>query len=203
MSLETAKDRFLSVPWIYDTFRPLVVGGIDHEDQARFCKIEKTDRVFDLGCGTAQLLNHIHCEKYLGVDLDAYALERASRFSAGHIRFLEGDAWDDAYRELEPTVVLMIGVVHHLPDGVFQSLIQRLRQGLSSPPRLVTFDVGFFKGAVINNLFSKLDRGKYVRNIQEYEQLFHDSRLQITSREILLTRLRYVRYIGYHLAFQR
>ncbi len=201
MSLQTAKDRFLALPWVYDTIRPLVVGGIDHEALARFCGVKKTDRVFDLGCGTGQLLSHLDCEEYLGVDLDAFALERANtRFSANNIRFLEGDAWDDAYRELQPTVVLMIGVVHHLPDDVFGAIIRRLRQGGSSPRRLVTFDVAYFNGTFINNFFSKMDRGKYVRRLEEYDELFGRNALQVTSRETLYTRLRYVRYIGYHLS---
>jgi len=203
MSLRSAKDRFLGAPWVYDTIRPLVVGGIDHQDLARFCGIGKTDRVFDLGCGTGQLLSHIHCDKYLGVDLDSYALERAHRFSTDRVRFLEGDDWDNAYRELGPTVVLMIGVVHHLPDEAFQSIVRRLRQSLRTPPRIVTFDVAFFPGALINNLFSKFDRGKHVRNTQDYEKLFKNNQLEITSRETLFTRLRYVRYIGYHLTFKQ
>src|SRR5687767_6758944 len=199
MSLIELKDRVMGIPWVYDTVRPLVVGYIDHEALARFCAVVPTDRVFDLGCGTAQLFPYLKCQRYLGVDLDAQALQRASRYAGPTARFMQGDSWDDAYRELDPTVVLMMGLVHHISDEDFRSVVRRLKSGAVSLRKIVTFDSSYFPGSVVNNLLSRMDRGKYVRKPPAYEALFTQSGLRVTRKEILSTRLRYARYIAYHL----
>src|SRR5436309_3739409 len=128
MGLRELKDRIASVPWVYDTLRQAAIGGLSYVELARFSQVAHSDRVFDLGCGTGQLAQHLCCAKYLGVDLDSSALQRARKFASENFRFMEGDEWDDACRDLDPTVVLMIGLVHHVPDDAFQALVQRLRK---------------------------------------------------------------------------
>ncbi len=202
MNLRRLKDRFLAIPWVYNTLRPIVAGGIDIGRLVSFCRLDATDRVFDFGCGTAQPLEFVRCNRYLGVDLDPLALKKASRFSSDSVRFVAGDAWDSDCRELRPTVVLMIGVVHHLSDDVFHAIVRRVREAAGPGiPRLVTIDVTYFRGRFLNNLLSSLDRGRHVRKPEDYERLFRAAGLQIVSREVLPTRLRYVRYVGFHLAF--
>jgi SAM-dependent methyltransferase len=198
MFARNLKDRFLAVPWVYDKLRPLVAGGIDFQSLADFCQTDRHDRVFDFGCGTGQLLPFLNFSAYVGVDLDASALRRASRLILPNVRFAEGDNWDGIYRDLKPNIVLMIGVVHHLSDDDFRSVLKRLTPP-DCLPRIVTVDVSYFRGRLLNNLLSRMDRGRHVRSPQEYERLFCQNGLQIMRTEILRTRLRYVRYIGYHL----
>lgn len=201
MTLLDWKNRILATPWVYDTVRPLVVGGIDLGVLARFCDTQPSDRIFDLGCGTARLVGHLRFESYLGVDLDPVALARAARMASNRIRFLEGDAWDDEFRGLNPTCVLMIGVVHHLSDAEFRRLVERLTEGDSRSRRLVAIDVTFFKGMGANNLLSRLDRGKHVREITAYERLYAECGLRVARKEVLPTRAGYVRYIAFDLRF--
>ncbi len=200
MLLREWKNRFLAVPWVYDNLRPLVAGGIDVGTLTGFCGVQETDRVFDLGCGTGQVLPFLRCSEYLGVDLDPTALRKASRFAAPRVRFMEGNDWDESYRQLRPTIILMIGVVHHLPDDDFRSIVERFRKSSDLPVRLATIDVTFFPGRHVNNLLSRLDRGGHVRTPARYEELFCSTGLGIQKNEILPTRLGYVRYIGYLLA---
>ncbi len=198
MPFRNFKDRFLAVPWIYDNLRPLVAGGIDFESLAGFCRADPNDRIFDFGCGTGQLLPLLRFSAYLGVDLDAAALRRAARLSAPRVRFAGGDKWDGIYRDFKPDLVLMIGVIHHLSDDDFRIVLRRLHPpGLL--PRIVTVDVSYFPGWVLNNLLSRMDRGRYVRSPQAYERLFSQNGLRVLRTSVLRTKLRYVRYIGYHL----
>ena len=201
MPLRDVKDRILALPWLYDRVRPLFIGYIDHNRLAGFCGVAPGDHVFDLGCGTAQLVRHLRCKRYLGVDVDSSALERARRFAAPHIRFLAGEDWDDAVRELDPTIVLMIGVVHHVSDADFAAIVDRIRRVGPAARRLVTFEATYFPGRPVNNLLSRLDRGRFVRRPGEYETLFERCGLRVAHREVLPTRLRIARYIGYHVEF--
>jgi len=198
MMLREIKDRILAIPWIYDTLRPLAAGGIDFASLADFCAATAEDRIFDLGCGTGQILGHLKFRAYLGVDLDASALDRASRQAAPNIRFIEGDGWDRLYLELNPTLVVMIGVVHHLSDDAFRAIAARLLAS-KSLKRVATIDVTFLPGMRINNFLSRMDRGRFVREPQAYESLFGASGFKVLRQAELPTRLRYVRYVGYHL----
>ncbi len=199
MGIGAWKDRFLSIPWVYDSIRPLALGLFDYRRVAEFCNSTPQDRVFDLGCGTAQLLPFLEFERYLGADLDAAALRRARKYESANVAFVEGDAWDEACRELNPTLVLMIGLVHHVPDADFRKILERLRRCGNSPARFVTFETTHFPRSPVNNFLSRLDRGKYVRRPHEYEALFEDCHLEILRRQVIPTRLGFARYIGYHL----
>lgn len=200
MSLLASKNRFLAIPWVYDVLRPLAVGGIDIGALARFCDIRETDRVFDLGCGTASLLGYLTCASYLGADLDGAALARAARLARGEARFIHGDGWDQALRDHRPDVVLMMGLVHHLSDAGVRSIVDRLLRHQETPPRIVTMDISFYRGRWLNNAFSRLDRGAYVREPEAYDALFRHCGLEIRRREFVETRLGWVRYVGYHLS---
>ena len=198
MLVRNLKDRFLAVPWVYDKLRPLVAGGIDFQSIANFCDCDGHDKVFDFGCGTGQLLPFLRFSEYVGVDLDAAAVRRAARLSAANVRFLEGEEWDDVYCRLNPTVVLLIGVVHHLSDDDFRSALERfLLPGML--PRFVTVDVSYFPGQPLNNFLSRMDRGRHVRTQQAYERLYRKSGLHVTRSQTISTRLHYVQYAGYHL----
>ena len=201
VQIREIKDRFLSIPWVYDTIRPLAIGYIDHDRLASFCAIATSDRVFDLGCGTGALVEHLRCERYLGVDLDASAVARARRFQAAHVRFIESDDWDEAFRALAPSIVLMIGLVHHVSDRDFEAILGRIRRASTALPRIVTFETTYLPASPVNNFLSRLDRGRFVRRPEEYDTLFGRNGLRIEHREVLPTRLRFARYIGYRLQF--
>jgi len=95
----------------------------------------------------------------------------------------------------------MIGVVHHLSDDGFRSVLKRLAPP-DCLPRIVTVDVSYFRGRLLNNLLSRMDRGRYVRSPGDYERLFRQNGLRVIRTEVLRTRLRYVQYVGYHLSHE-
>lgn len=190
----------MAVPWVYDKIRPVVIGGFDFEAVAEFCELKPTDRVFDLGCGTARLVPHLKFARYLGVDTDPAAVAKARDLASRQVHFLQGDGWDESYRELDPDVVLLIGVVHHVSDEDFRAIVRRIAGRSAGRPRIVTYDSTYFRRQPVNNLLSRLDRGRHVRRPEGYEALFQANGLRVLRREVLPTRLRYARYIGYHLS---
>jgi hypothetical protein len=87
-----------------------------------------------------------------------------------------------------------------MPDGVFRSIVTRLEKASPMIREIVTVDVSYFPRRPVNNVLSRLDRGRHVRWPEQYESLFGSAGLRILERQFLSTRLRYVTYIGYRLS---
>lgn len=180
--------RLLGHPFVYDVIRPLVVGGIDLA--ALYATVETTshDVIFDVGCGTGVALDHLGpFGRYVGFDVDAVAVARASERGRGrtapvtlHARVMTAD---DA-RTMQPTVALLMGVLHHLDDATAVAVLRALSE--SPALRVVhTIDVVMLPRRWYNNLLARLDRGRFVRTREGYASLARDAGLEVASQSLV------------------
>jgi hypothetical protein len=79
-----------------------------------------------------------------------------------------------------PTHVIMAGLLHHLRDGDAVELL-RLAQASSRLQRIVTQDIVYLPGEVVNNLFARLDRGRHCREPGSYDLLAAKAGLHIVE----------------------
>lgn len=165
--------RILGHPFVYNQIRPRVVGGIDASPIYERLSAGPSDTVLDLGCGTGIALDYLNgFASYLGVDVDEVAIRHARERHGGrsNVRF-ECKLLDESdVRELSPTHIVMGGLLHHLSDDDALSLLGMVK---ASPRlvRIVTNDIVFLPGEFVNNLFARLDRGRFCRKKAEYEAL--------------------------------
>lgn len=166
-------DRILGHPFVYNEIRPRVVGGIDMSPVYERLAAGRDDVVLDLGCGTGDALNYLgEVESYLGVDIDEVAIRYAKERHGGRrgVRFDCRWLGEKDVRELAPTHVVMGGLLHHLSDDDALSLLKMVQ---ASPRlrRVVTQDIVFLPGEIVNNFFARLDRGRHCRQQLGYEAL--------------------------------
>lgn len=131
-------------------------------------------RFLDFGCGTGA---HAHCfpaDAYVGVDLStvylAYArrtLGRAFLASNGDGIGLRADSFDAG---------LVIGVIHHLDDGLARATFKELRRVLRGGSTLLVMEdippPGLWN--LPGHALHWLDRGGYIRDDAAYRALFRD-----------------------------
>lgn len=184
--LAQLRQRIMGHPFVYERIRPLVVGGIDLSPAYRNLACTAEDVVVDIGCGTGDALNYLtEFRAYHGFDNDAGAVAHArTRFGTRpgvHYSDRELQARDLA--EIQPTRVMMAGLLHHLDD---QLAIDLLRMCAAAPSvrRIATLDVVYLPGEHVNNLLARLDRGKYVRKVDGYKDLVQRAGLKISRDEI-------------------
>ncbi|HVW24557.1 MAG TPA: methyltransferase [Polyangiaceae bacterium] len=185
-------DRILGIPFVYDVIRPIVVGGIDMGQVVVPLSVRPSDVVVDVGCGTAVTLQHLpRFRRYVGFDTDERALAAAERRrdtlapdQSGRVEFRHAMLKADAVRELAPDVVILAGILHHLDDSTCEELLRSL---LLSPNlrSVVTLDVTFFPGRLVNNLFSILDRGQYPRHPGAYSWLAESAGFNIDAERAM------------------
>jgi SAM-dependent methyltransferase len=176
------RDTLLGLPFVYNVVRPLVVGGIDMGPVLSHTEVRPTDTVVDVGCGTGVALEHLPpLERYVGFDTDSIALgaarKRASRraetSASGRketIEFRASTLDQSDIEALEPDVVILAGLLHHLDDATSAAVLTALlaSRRLRS---VVTLDVTFLPGKFVNNLLTILDRGQYPRHPAAYTWL--------------------------------
>ena len=149
------------------------------------------NKVLDLGCGPADILNYLPAVNYTGLDISPeYILAAKKRFGPRG-RFLCGDVGMAAVEGEQGTfdLVMSIGVVHHLDDSRAAGLFKLARLALRPSGRLVTYDGCYFPGqSRIARWLLAHDRGKFVRNREEYLRLAsaHFKKVEPDVRQDLL-----------------
>jgi SAM-dependent methyltransferase len=176
--------RLLADPRIYSLFRRLVGRNTARSVYAReHLRLQPGQRVLDLGCGTGDILEHLPAVHYVGYDISAAYIERASaRF--GQRGEFHCRAVDEDLRLIVGSfdIVIAHGVLHHLDDAAARTLFRVARGALKPGGRLVTFDGCFAEGqSVLARLFLSLDRGRHVRTQEDYERLARGEFEQVKS----------------------
>ena len=139
----------------------------------RFLHPAPGERVLDIGCGTAPLLEYMPEVDYVGFDLSQPYIEEARLRFGERGTFHQRALTPEVVGEQEPfDLAMAIGVVHHLDDAEAETLFRVAHDALASGGRLVTCDGAIVQGQnLIARLLLSLDRGQYVRTPAAYEAL--------------------------------
>jgi SAM-dependent methyltransferase len=173
-------------PKVYEAFQNLVgAERLRDEIASSYIKAKPGDRILDIGCGTADIRQHLDDVVYVGFDPSRSYIETAitnypdSTFHVGSIAsppVLAG-AFD---------VVLAIGVLHHVGDREAIALFRLAKSRLRPNGRLLTVDPVLMprRGNLRANFIVRNDRGQHVRNRDEYIQLAEEEFQQNVSSTI-------------------
>jgi SAM-dependent methyltransferase len=178
--------KLLGHPFVYNRLRPWIVGGIDMTAFYESLGAEATDVIVDIGCGTGDALRYLlSFEAYHGFDIDARAVEFARARAAGrpNVTFEARPVTAEDLASLQPTLVILAGLLHHMDDGQAVSLLELLAQ-TPSMRRIGTQDVVYLPGERMSNLLARLDRGRFVRDEDGYRTLVARAGLRIESLRI-------------------
>jgi SAM-dependent methyltransferase len=172
----------LSHPRIYSLFRRLVGRDSARAVYAReHLRLAPGQRVLDLGCGPADILQFLPEVRYVGYDVSPAYIERARRRYGSRAEFHCRSVHDLSFSETFD-VVIAHGVVHHLDDAEAGRLFRIARRALAPGGRLVTLDGCYADGQrALARFFLRLDRGRHVRDRQGYERLARSEFAQVRS----------------------
>lgn len=191
--------KLLGHPFVYNKVRPFVIGGIDMSPVYARLELKPSDSVLDIGCGTGDALNYLSgYTRYLGADTDAVAIESAKQRhgARANTEFRCGLITPEEVQELQPTVVVLAGLLHHLSDEIANSVLR-----LSAAPsvrRIVTQDIVYLSGVEhwVSNAFAALDRGRFCRRPDGYRELVRRAGIPLVADDLIWadTKSRRARY---------
>ena len=175
--------RALKIPFVYNTIRPLVVGGIDHSSLYESLDVNEEDIVLDVGCGTGDALNYLRkFKRYWGFDIDHEAVSYAENHfgSRSGVEFVPRLLGKTDLNAIKPTRAVLAGLLHHLSDDDAGELLSMLAD-TPTLNRIVTQDIVYLPGEFVSNFFARLDRGRFCRKPHEYEELANAAGFDLLS----------------------
>jgi len=165
----------LSVPACYRIFQQVVGAESARKTYlAEHAKAAPGDKILDIGCGPADILDYLPDTNYTGFDISPEYISAAKERFESRGRFFCGDVGMAAIEGEQGSfdLVIAIGVVHHLDDSQAAKLFALARRVLRPAGRLVTYDGCYMaqQSRIARWLLAK-DRGKFVRTKDEYLRL--------------------------------
>lgn len=192
MKIVQRLSSILSLPAGYQLFQQLV--GADFARKiylSEYARPAPGDKILDIGCGPADILNYLPVVNYTGLDLSPEYIRAATERFGDKGRFCCGDVGLATIEGEHGTfdLAIAIGVVHHLDDAQAGKLFALARRALRPGGRLVTYDGCYVPGqSRIARWLLAHDRGQFVRSPEAYRQLAsaHFPQVQPSVRSDLL-----------------
>ena len=132
----------------------------------------KVSEIIDIGCADSSILQYAN-DKYLyyGYDLDSYFTNKSkSKYKNNNkLQFynLSVDEIDFGRFDPEKSIIVLAGLLHHIDDSQIKRFVDRTENF-----KIITFDAVKLAGQKnITKLLMALDRGKYIRNLDNYKKL--------------------------------
>jgi SAM-dependent methyltransferase len=167
--------RWLKVPFLYNLFQGVVGGNaLRRRIIQNHARVRPGDKVIDIGCGPAQVLQSLPEVEYLGLDISPDYIAFARRKYGGKGTFIVGDTrslrGDPRFKDAD--IVIAIAVLHHLDDEDALHCIRFAYDTLKPGGRFISHDPCWIpnQGALSKYIMSN-DRGRNIRTDQQYRQL--------------------------------
>jgi cyclopropane fatty-acyl-phospholipid synthase-like methyltransferase len=197
------RERLLGNTFVYKTFKNLVSPPrLVAKTIEEFLQVPDGSTVLDLGCGYGDIA-HFYTNRcrYVGIDSNESYIKEAQRRNANSdAEFLVGDVSDSELRKRGPfDLVLMTGVLHHLPNEHVIDVVNGSKDLVSASGRFVAIEPVFSPDQRLSaRLIIASDRGRFVRDKDGYLNLlrlgFEDvngevihGRLRIPYSHVVLT----------------
>lgn len=167
--------KLLKSPSIYQAFQE--AGGFFGarvKAISEFLALTPGMRIIDIGCGPGHIMRHLPDDvDYVGFDIDPSYIEYANREFGKRGRFYCRFFDESAAREFGPVdIVMMNGVLHHIPNAELADTLANVRAVLRSGGVLFTLDGCYREGqSGFRKWMLDNDRGEFVRDEPGYRGL--------------------------------
>jgi len=167
--------RWLKVPFVYNLFQEVAgAKAVRRRFVQNHVRPKVGDKVIDIGCGTAQILQCLPQVEYLGLDTNSTYIAFARRRYGGNRTFIVGDTQSlrGDWRFRDADIVMAIAVLHHLDDQDAVHCIRFAYDALKVNGRFICLDPCWIPNQrALSRFVMANDRGRNIRTEQQYRQL--------------------------------
>lgn len=184
--------NFINNPTVYKIVQKIMSGTSFRKKFVKQNIKKKNLKILDIGCGPAEIIEHIPKCEYYGYDIDKRSIEYAKKkYSKKNYHFF---CKKFKIKELDKLpnfdYVLLFGILHHLTNDEANKILSLCKKKMKKNAKLLTEDPIFIeKQNIIAKFFVKKDRGTNVRTKKEYldllEKHFKNLKSEITHQNFI------------------
>lgn len=132
---------------------------------------KKLGGVLDAGCGSGVLSGLFPRKQYYGIDIDKDSITYAQKKHPGY-KFLISDLTNLNIKQ-KFDLVLIVGVLHHLGDNDVNKFFNGLSHLMTPSARIIIIEAvpPLLKFNIIGQLLRWSDKGKFIRRLEQYQNL--------------------------------
>ncbi len=181
----------MEMPQVYLWFQGILGGrSADRYFLDRHVRPQPGNRILDIGCGPAQILDLLPSTGYVGVDLSPRCIAMAKARYGDRGTFVCQSVSEMVVEHPHSfDLVMAHGLIHHLDNPEAQLLFETAALALKPGGRFVTLDGCFVPGqSKVARWLLRNDRGQFVRTAENYLALANRafSDVRFTVRHDLL-----------------
>ena len=174
MAIPLALSSVLEAPVLYLTYQS-IVGGIRARRICLRDYVRPTPGmvVIDIGCGPGYTAKWLPESRFFGFDVCGAYIKYARR-KFGRNEVFHCDLFSEQYIATLPKadLVLMMGLLHHLPDEECVSLLRLAKSAMKKGGKLLAMGGCYRDGQPrIARYFLDSDRGEYIRAPESYVRI--------------------------------
>ena len=165
--------NLLDLPFIYQTVQFLLRKfNTNSRIFSEFFVFDENAVVLDCGCGPGNYRRYIKSREYIGIDINEKHIAKAKR-NYPDDRFVTQDLTKfDSEMIKNIDVVLMIGILHHLPDDICRNIFEDFYKKLSTDGKVYCIDPVFIQNQrKVAKFLARRDKGNFVRTSESYKNL--------------------------------
>jgi len=169
-------DFFFSSPKVFNFIRHRIHHNFVVEKRiiSEELSPKKGDRILDVGCGTGDLADAFSICDYVGIDLSQEYVDTASELHKG--QFKQMDARRLEFTNEEFDMIFVYGLFHHLSDKDTKSVLSEIERVVKKNGKILILEdiptrskLNFY-----GKLVHYLDRGAFIRPVEEWERLLSE-----------------------------
>ncbi len=166
--------NLINKPFVYKFIQKVMSGTSFRNNIVRKNITRENLKILDIGCGPAEILEHIPKCKYYGYDIDKRSIKYAKeKYHQKNYHFYCKKFSKTEVRKLPKfDFIIFFGILHHLNNDEVDMILNLCKKTMKKKCKLLTEDPIFIeKQNIIAKFLIKRDRGMNVRKKNEYVNL--------------------------------
>tara|TARA_B110000305_G_C19432705_1_gene637119 strand:+ start:1534 stop:2124 length:591 start_codon:yes stop_codon:yes gene_type:complete len=175
--------NILNNPLIYKLSQKIFLADAFRKRILKELIVEKNLSILDIGCGPGNMIKYLSFNKYFGFDNDIKYISYASKKYKDCNFFCEIFSKSSINKIDKVDVVMLFGLLHHISNNEALELLENVKLTLKKNSKIVILDPVLIDSQnPIAKFLIKNDRGKFVRTVDEYQEIFKQTNLRTSYK---------------------
>lgn len=156
----------------------------------------KNNKILEIGCSTGNASKEIIDFKnndYIGIDIDEGYINIAKKNCIlGSYKKMDARYLD--FKNNSFDLILIISMIHHCSDKEAKLIFNEAERVLKKDGKILFVEPTFSKNDKLSTILLKLDRGKFIRSVNEYKKLVSNLKVK-RQRLFRFTRHNFISFV--------